>query len=580
MYKENLFSQQRRCMGYVLPSSLLPCFLGVIAITLAGCATHTARDTRAIDQINAELNKATEEKSATASENSLADAAGAALLPPLTSEIPKSGKSPRQALEQRFDLAVNKAPAQQIFMDIVSGTPYSMLVHPEISGTLSLNLKDVTVLEALDAIREMYGYDYKVEGKRIFIQSLTMQTRMFKINYITGQRKGSSEIRVLSGSVSDTSSPGSTTSGSTTTGGTTSQTAETSKIITTTDSDFWAELKVSLTSIVGDKDGRNVVLNPLSGMVLVRAMSAEIRQVENYLKAMQLTIDRQVMLEAKIIEVQLNDGHQTGVNWAGFNKNNKHRFSVGANADSFMVPEGLPVPGSTLGSILNAGLPSGLLNIAVQYTNFSGLISFLETQGEVHVLSSPRIATINNQKAVLKVGTDDFFVTNVSSTTTTGGSGASSTPNVTLRPFFSGIALDVTPQISEDGQITLHIRPSVSQVTEQQKVIDLGTSGRINLPLASSTISETDSIVRVQDGHTVAIGGLMRQSTENEQSHIPIIGDIPLLNTLFRRTNRVTQKRELVILLKTTVVQGDSDWTEDVLQTRERIQKMQRSTSK
>ena len=98
--------------------------------------------------------------------------------------------------------------------------------------------------------------------------------------------------------------------------------------------------------------------------------------------------------------------------------------------------------------------------------------------------------------------------------------------------------------------------------------------------LASSTISETDSIVRVQDGHTVAIGGLMRQSTENEQSHVPIIGDIPLLNTLFRRTNRVTQKRELVILLKTTVVQGDSDWAEDMLQTRERIQKLPRGSTK
>ena len=272
MRKEFLFSPQLRCTESVLSSRRLLYLLGFIVITLTGCAANTARNTDVSDQINVELNKATEKKSAPIPENTLPDAIETALLPPLQIEMPKSGKLPKQALEQKFDLAVNKAPAQQIFMDIVSGTDYSMLVHPEVSGTLSLNLKDVTVFEALDAIREMYGYNYKVEGNRIFIQSLTMQTRMFKINYITGQRKGSSEIRVLSGSVSDTSSPGSTTSGSTTTGGTTSHTAETSKIITTTDSDFWTELKVSLASIVGDKNGNNVVLNPHSGMVLIAAL--------------------------------------------------------------------------------------------------------------------------------------------------------------------------------------------------------------------------------------------------------------------------------------------------------------------
>ena len=573
MQKYNLYSPGGRASGILFFAGLKTYILGLTLITITGCATHPTQDTRTFDRINAELDNATEGKSTAV----LSDTAvGAALLPPLKIEMPKSGQASKQALEQKFDLAVNKAPAQQIFMDIVSGTPYSMLVHPEVSGTLSLHLKDVTVFEALDAIREMYGYNYRAEGNRIFIQPLTMQTRMFKINYITGQRKGSSETRVVSGSVSDVpSSSGATSSGSANPGNTTSHAVETSKITTTTDSDFWSELKVSLAAIVGEKDGHNVVLNPHSGMALVRAMPTEIRQVESYLKAMQLIVDRQVMLEAKIIEVQLNDGHQTGINWAGFNSKNQHRFSVGANADNFIVPGGTPLLGSTLRNMLDSGLSGGALNIALQTANFSGLLSFLDTQGTVHVLSSPRIATINNQKAVLKVGTDDFYVTNVSSTTTSGTGGATSTPNVTLRPFFSGIALDVTPQISEEGQITLHIRPSVSQVTEQQKVIDLGASGRINLPLASSTISETDSIVRVQDGHTVAIGGLMRQSMEDDQTKVPVIGDMPLLNLLFRRTNRVSQKRELVILLKTTVVQGGSDWTEDVLQTRERVQKMQ-----
>lgn len=481
-----------------------------------------------------------------------------------------------QSSEQRFNLAVNNAPAQQIFLSIVTGTRYSMLVHPEVTGQISINLQNVTVFEALDAIRENFGYDYKVDGTRIFIQPLTLQTRVFKLNYIAGQRKGSSDIRVTSGSVTDTPStaavPGAVTS-ATDSGG---QAFETSRITTTTDSDFWAELKGTLTAIIGDKDGNNVVLNPQSGVVLVRARSSDIRQVENYLRAIQLSVNRQVMLEAKIVEVQLNQGFQTGINWAAFNRSGQTRFAVGATPTTINFPGGTSIAGSTLGSVLGEGT-SGLLNIAAMTDNFAALMNFLNTQGTVHVLSSPRIATLNNQKAVLKVGTDEFFVTNISSTTTAVGTGgAVSTPNVTLRPFFSGIALDVTPQISEDGQITLHIHPAVTQVMEKTKVIELGnTQGPLRLPLASSTVSETDSIVRVQDGSIVAIGGLMRQSFSDEGSNVPGVGKIPVLGELFRHRNRSSQKRELVILLKTTVVEGGSDWAEDILQTRERIKKIQ-----
>ena len=176
----------------------------------------------------------------------------------------------------------------------------------------------------------------------------------------------------------------------------------------------------------------------------------------------------------------------------------------------------------------------GLFGLAFQTSNFAALIEFLETQGNVQVLSSPRIATLNNQKAVLKVGTDEFFVTNVTTTTTTGTS-TTTTPSVTLQPFFSGIALDVTPQIDENNNITLHIHPSVSKVTTVNKVVDLGSAGSINLPLASSNISETDSIVRAQDGQIVAIGGLMKQTTSDDRSQVPGAGDIPVLGSLFRK---------------------------------------------
>jgi MSHA biogenesis protein MshL len=291
----------------------------------------------------------------------------------------------------------------------------------------------------------------------------------------------------------------------------------------------------------------------------------------------------------------LSDGYQAGVNWSAFRTGPNSRFSggnispgtvlqrnghlaTGATAMDFAAgtytsPVLDALPGVNL--VANPTNIGGLFGLAFQTSNFAALIQFLETQGNVQVLSSPRIATLNNQKAVLKVGTDEFFVTNVSTTTTTGTS-TTTTPSVTLQPFFSGIALDVTPQIDENNIITLHIHPSVSKVTTVNKVVDLGSAGSINLPLASSNISETDSIVRAQDGQIIAIGGLMKQATNDDRSQLPGVGDVPVLGNLFRNTSRSTVKRELVILLKPTVIQGDANWQQDILDSQRRIQDLKR----
>ena len=208
--------------------------------------------------------------------------------------------------------------------------------------------------------------------------------------------------------------------------------------------------------------------------------------------------------------------------------------------------------------------------------SFASLLSFLESQGTVHVLSSPRIATLNNQKAVIKVGTDEFFVTNISTTTTTSGTGNTISPTITVQPFFSGIALDVTPQISDDDQITLHIHPSVSLVTDKTKTLNLGTLGTITLPLASSNINESDTIVRVQDGTIAAIGGLMKQSQTNADSGLPGTRGIPLLNNVFGSRSQQLSKSELVILLKTTVIKGDALWQQQAQEVNERMQNLRR----
>ena len=536
---------------------------------------------------------------ATTTPASQPDAVEAALLPPvaaLAQQLPKA----RAALDERFNVAFNNVPARQFFTSIVAGTRYNMLVHPDIGGTISANLKDVTLFQALDAVRELYGYDYKVEGTQIYIKPLTMQTRLFHVNYLTGARKGSSNLRVSSTSVASvgpTVSGGTGNNGSNGSNGNSTQNAgglvpgeDSSNLTTTSNADFWRELKLSLEAIVGSTEGgRQVVLSPQSGVIVIRAMPEELRNVDMYLKATQLSVDRQVILEAKILEVQLNDNFQTGINWASFasiKSGHTNRISTG-----FIQPGGtlapLPFnggqpPNMTNGSGLTASSGFGLssaataagsmFGLAFQTANFAAMISFLESQGSVHVLSSPRIATMNNQKAVLKIGTDEFYVTGVSTTTNTTSSGATTSPNVTLQPFFSGVVLDVTPQIDADGNIILHVHPSVSQVTTVNKEVDLGSAGSLKLPLAASSTSEMDSMVRSQDGRIVAIGGLMRQATTSDRSQVPGAGDIPVLGALFRNTGQVIQKRELVVLIKPTIVEGANSWNEDLLDSGKRIE--------
>jgi len=559
-------------------------------LLLGGCQTASTRDT--YDKISGEVSAAAA-KPATVTQN---EAVSAALLPPvsqLSEQLPKA----RVVLEERFNVSFNNVPVQQFYNSIVAGTRYNMLINPEVTGNITANLKDVTLFEALDAIRELYGYDYKVEGTRIYIRPLTMQTKMFKINYLTAVRKGQSSLRVSSTSVANagTSNSGSQNNGNSNNntnnnnnsndpnnpGGSQSQ-RDSANVATVSESDFWLELKSALEAIVTvGKDGRSVTISPQSGVLVVRAMPDELRNVDLYLRATQLSVDRQVILEAKILEVELNSNFQSGVNWAAFGKH----FSIGTlQPGATLGPQGTPLsstgkagvsatPGSLIGASADAA--GTLLGLAFQTSNFAALISFLEGQGTVHVLSSPRIATLNNQKALLKIGTDEFYVTGVSTTTSTAGNGTGVTsPTVTLQPFFSGVVLDVTPQIDDEGNIILHVHPSVSQVSTINKSLNLGSLGNYNLPLAASSTSEMDSMVRGQNGQVVAIGGLMRQATTTDNSGLPGMAKVPVIGALFGSKSEVVQKRELVVLIKPTIVETSSDWNRDLLDSGRRMKEL------
>jgi MSHA biogenesis protein MshL len=533
-------------------------------LVLSGCASPLGKGGK--DAMNATMETVASQPAAVAPppvavQQAVMDAVREA--PPLSVKPPST--------EPRFNLTVNNAKASEVFMGMVTGTPYSMLVHPDVTGTLTLNLKNVTVPEAMEAVRALYGYEYEVQGKRIIVPSPALQTRIYHLNSLAMERKGMSDTRVVSGSVSLSNGGGGGGTGAGSPHSGASKSLETTSVQTSTDSKFWEEVTTSLKTLVGE--GGSVVVSPQSGIIIVKAAPASLFMVEKYLRASELVSARQVMLEAKIMEVELNDGYQSGINWATLQHGGKTAIGQDGLNTGLANAVGL---GGTVASMLGGAIPGAagsLFGVAFNDGDFGVVINLMKSQGAVHVLSSPRIATINNQKAVLKVGTDDFFVTEVSGGTPGTASTASTSPSVVVQPFFSGIALDVTPQIDDKDNITLHVRPSVSSVTEKRKVIDLGDQfGTLILPLASSNIQETDSVVRLKDGQIVAIGGLMSEYHDDSNNRIPLLGDIPYLGQLFGNTSRASKKRELVVLIKTTLIRDSQDWNPDMEATRHRFQ--------
>src|SRR5690554_4884643 len=530
-------------------TTIRPLVVAMLSLALAACSnnplmrTSTATSSDVADDIDKTLEKAEQlgkqDRAAAPSPSSISSQ----LLPPLTSV---------QQQDERFDVNASGIPASSFFAALVDGTRYNVVVHPEVAAIISLRLTDVTVPEVMDIAADLYGLDITRNGRLFRVSTDQVQTRLFPIDYLHFKRRGGSETRVSSGQVSSARSSES---------GNNDQNSDTRNLVgttisTETESDFWQDIRDALTMIVGSEGGR-VVVNPGAGLVMVRAGAEELRMVENYLSRTELIMQRQVVLEAKILEVTLNEGYQQGINWTDVQ-------SSAGRADYFTAQEllGQPIRTPDIGGLFSATVSAG---------DFTGLIELLGQQGNVQILSSPRISTINNQKAVIKVGTDEFFVTDIdfddnnSAVTATD----STSTSVELTPFFSGISLDVTPQISEDGAITLHVHPSVSEVADQEKVITIGERD-VTLPLARSTVRETDSVIRAESGQIVVIGGLIQTTSEDNNSAVPFFSDIPLLGELFKQRRFESRKSELVILLR-PVVASATQMQADVSASRERM---------
>ncbi|MCD9484233.1 pilus (MSHA type) biogenesis protein MshL [Photobacterium phosphoreum] len=529
--------------------------LGTLITSLVGCSTQMGHQSPVA--IKQALNQAANDAvSRPAFE--LPAAVNADLMPALDS----SYFSSPQAREKRFRVNARNVDANAFFSSLVQGTPFNIVIHPNVSGLISLQLKDVTLDDVLDVVDDVYGYSTTRKGNIIQVFPATLRTDIIPVDYLHLQRQGVSLTSITTGSITNTNNSTSANDEvnvsedvSTTTGGTT--------IKTSSESDFWQQLEKVVRGMIGHGEGRNVMISPQAGLISVRAFPNELREVKQFLGISQQRLVRQVVLEAKIMEVTLNDSYQQGINWQNITRSiGGTNIAIGSTPIVNTAAIAALPGGNAISDLLG-----GQTNITISDGNFTSVLSFLETQGDLNVLSSPRVTAANNQKAVIKVGGDEYFVTNVSSSNVSGDN-STAAPDIELTPFFSGISLDVTPQIDDQGGVLLHVHPTVVDIKNEIKAVDLGEKfGVYQLPLAKSTIRESDSIIHARSGDVVVIGGLMKTVMTDQVSKVPLLGDIPLVGNLFRNINKVKQKTELVILLKPTVI-SDQTWQKEIERSR------------
>lgn len=568
---------------------------------------------------------------------------------------------PESAL--RFDLFVQDMAAATFFQGLVKDDPMlSMVVHPQVKGSISLELKGVTVDEVVEVACDLYHFECHAfgdpSGRRRGYKILPWQlvTRTYRVDFLPISRDGWSSTSINAVGV-DPEGQRQGQQGNAT---------SSSNIQTRYDADFWSDLEDSLRSILNldlvttsvrdtlDRAGlksreverkpfdsqydtmaslreeerlrqesdqriflstndkkrirykvagrpadvdlelddapwqggrrvkrqlKNMMVNRQSGLVTVRAYPKDHRDIQAFLDHLRQRSQRQVILEAKILEVTLSDATQLGVDWLAINRGlgsagvapllsepygaatflqNKPVFDGAGTLTHYEESRGPAV----ILSKAAMGTPFGL---AIRNHDFVGFISLLKRQGEVQILSSPRIATLNNQKAVIKVGQDEVFITGMrqGSVTNDGKLGNTVTmPTPIFEKMFTGVSLDVTPQIGDDGEVTLHVHPLITEVKDVVKTFDVNNQLQ-TLPLALSQTRETDSIVRVNDGEVAVIGGLMRKKKSKDEDKVPLLGDIPGLGRLFRRTSHASATGELVILIRPVIVGGQNPWPTD-----------------
>lgn len=400
----------------------------------------------------------------------------------------------------RFSFSVRDADIKDVLMALSKETPFNIVADPAVEGKVTADLKDVTLDQALDVTLKPLGLIYKVEDNLIKVSKPTrdMETRTFTVNYVTVSRTGTSSVAAAGGA-------GAGGAGS---------------VSSTYTADLWTNIETELKSLVSTEG--KISMNKMAGIVMVTDYPDVLERIDEYLKVVESSVHRQVLIQAEIIEVILSDDYQMGLDWSVLTKFNFR-------------------------AVQNLSVGSNFLQVGVLGEKFSMLLDILSSQGKVNILSNPRISVLNGQKAIIKIGREDvYWKVNAQVEPTTGKRIETTSPQT----ITVGLVLDVTPQIGEDGTIIMHIHPSISEKTGESQ-------SRLGDTMPIVEVREVDTVVRVENGQSLTIGGILQDKTIENITHTPLLSRIPYVGGhLFKRTKLSKQKSELLILLTPSVAQS------------------------
>ena len=423
-----------------------------------------------------------------------------------------------------------------------------------------VKLKNATLKTFLDTILKDNDLNYSLKGNKLILSYLV--TRTFKVHYIAGQRSGES-----SASVTIAGNTGSSGSGGNSDGGKGS-----SITIKTQDQfQFWNTVKDEIHRIlasagdgsthytkVGDAwigpDGQKweynptePIVNPEAGMITVTGTARQINRVQRYIATLMRQIKTQVLIDVRILSVKLDKGKTTGIDWSQLY--GLQNISIDAGAYTQTDTSGIGV-GDVTG--LNGVKAGGYAKVRMIAT-VKDIIKFLQTQGDVTSISSPRIMTMSNQPAMISVGTEIFY--KLKTTNKVGGSDTATSESDSVQSVFAGILLDITPEVDERGVVTLKINPSVSKTVEE-----LAPDKERTMP-PDLVRRQLASVIKVRDGNHAILGGLITRGKGTKSNKVPLLGDMPLIGNAFKHEEVIDTTEELVVVITPHIIKSGKNIT-------------------
>ncbi|NIO08569.1 MAG: hypothetical protein GTO40_11405 [Deltaproteobacteria bacterium] len=450
----------------------------------------------------------------------------------IVTEIEKERKP-----ERVYSFTLREADIQEVLLSISKETSYNIVVDPDVQGTVTLDLKNVTLTDALDTLTDLLGLTYRVNRNLIRVSRPSLETRIFSLQYVNLRRTGNSTTSAQIGAGISGGLGGGASGSSASAAGSGEGAGGQTTITTASETDLWASIEAGVTQLLSS-DGK-LVLDRQGGNILVTDFPRSLDRIATFLETVEGSVQRQVLIEARLIEVELKGEFRFGIDWSAVAQAGALAGTVGPAANNIFSQALAPANTTDF-------------QIGVTSADFNAVVNILSSQGEVNVLSSPKLTTLNNQTAVLRSATDDvFFVTETERVPNTGGGFATFT-TVTPRTVTVGVVLSITPQVSSDGSVILHVRPTVSRSDGTSDItVDTTT---ISVPVLD--VREADVIVRAEEGQVVVIGGLIDERQVDNEKKVPLLGDLPGVGRLFRQTVQTRDKTELVVLLRPTVLVG------------------------